>query len=132
MDMKLELVPMPVTDIDRAKRFYVDMVGFNEDLDVQPTEGVRIVQLTPTGSACSIVLSTGLPALADMAPGTIKGLHLVVSDINHAREELASRGVDVGEIDDSAGGGVKYAHFSDPDGNTLVLQEMAWRTGDAF
>jgi predicted enzyme related to lactoylglutathione lyase len=131
MDMKLELVPMPVTDIDRAKRFYVDMVGFNEDLDVQPTEGMRIVQLTPTGSACSIVLSTGLPALADMAPGTIKGLHLVVSDINHAREELVSRGVDVGEIDDSAGGGVKYAHFSDPDGNTLVLQEMAWRTGDA-
>ena len=132
MDMKLELVPMPVTDIDRAKRFYVDMVGFNEDLDVQPTEGMRIVQLTPTGSACSIVLSTGLPALADMTPGTIKGLHLVVSDINHAREELVSRGVDVGEIDDSAGGGVKYAHFSDPDGNTLVLQEMAWRTGDAF
>ena len=132
MDMKLELVPMPVTDIDRAKRFYVDMVGFNEDLDIQPTEGVRIVQLTPTGSACSIVLSTGLPALADMAPGTIKGLHLVVSDIAHAREELVSRGVDVGEIDDSAGGGVKYAHFSDPDGNTLVLQEMAWRTGDAF
>ena len=132
MDMKLELVPMPVTDIDRAKKFYVDMVGFNEDLDVQPTEGMRIVQLTPTGSACSIVLSTGLPALADMAPGTIKGLHLVVSDINHAREELVSRGVDVGEIDDSAGGGVKYAHFSDPDGNTLVLQEMAWRTGDAF
>jgi len=132
MDMKLELVPMPVTDIDRAKRFYVDMVGFHADLDVQPTEGVRIVQLTPTGSACSIVLSTGLPALADMAPGTIKGLHLVVSDINHAREELVSRGVDVGEIDDSAGGGVKYAHFSDPDGNTLVLQEMAWRTGDAF
>ncbi len=132
MDMKLELVPMPVTDIDRAKRFYVDMVGFNQDLDVQPTEGMRIVQLTPTGSACSIVLSTGLPALADMAPGTIKGLHLVVSDINHAREELVSRGVDVGEIDDSAGGGVKYAHFSDPDGNTLVLQEMAWRTGDAF
>ena len=132
MDMKLELVPMPVTDIDRAKRFYVDMVGFNADLDVQPTEGIRIVQLTPTGSACSIVLSTGLPALADMAPGTIKGLHLVVSDINHAREELVSRGVDVGEIDDSAGGGVKYAHFSDPDGNTLVLQEMAWRTGDAF
>jgi predicted enzyme related to lactoylglutathione lyase len=132
MDMKLELVPMPVTDIDCAKRFYVDMVGFNEDLDVQPTEGMRIVQLTPTGSACSIVLSTGLPALADMAPGTIKGLHLVVNDINHAREELVSRGIDVGEIDDSAGGGVKYAHFSDPDGNTLVLQEMAWRTGDAF
>jgi predicted enzyme related to lactoylglutathione lyase len=132
MDMKLELVPVPVSDIDRAKKFYVDMVGFNEDLDVQPADGVRIVQLTPAGSACSIVLSTGLPALADMAPGTIKGLHLVVSDINHAREELVSRGVDVGGIDDTAGGGVKYARFSDPDGNTLVLQEMAWRTGDAF
>ena len=132
MDMKLELVPMPVTDIDRAKKFYVDMVGFNEDLDVRPAERMRIVQLTPAGSACSIVLSTGLPALAGMAPGSIKGLHLVVSDINHAREQLVSRGVDVGEIDDSAGGGVKYAHFSDPDGNTLVLQEMAWRTGDAF
>jgi predicted enzyme related to lactoylglutathione lyase len=123
---------VPVSDIDRAKKFYVDMVGFNEDLDVQPADGVRIVQLTPAGSACSIVLSTGLPALADMAPGTIKGLHLVVSDINHAREELVSRGVDVGGIDDTAGGGVKYARFSDPDGNTLVLQEMAWRTGDAF
>jgi hypothetical protein len=92
----------------------------------------QYVQLTPTGSACSIVLSTGLPALTDMATGTIKGLHLVVSDINHAREELVSRGVDVGEIDDSAGGRGKYAHFSDPDGNTLVLQEMAWRTGDPF
>jgi predicted enzyme related to lactoylglutathione lyase len=132
MDMKLELVPMPVTDIGRAKTFYVDMVGFNEDLDVQPAEGVRIVQLTPAGSACSIVLSTGLPDLAEMTPGSIKGLHLVVSDITHAREDLVSRGVDVGEIDDTAGGGVKYARFSDPDGNTLVLQEMAWRTGNAF
>jgi predicted enzyme related to lactoylglutathione lyase len=131
MDMKLELVPMPVTDIDRAKKFYVDVVGFNEDVDVRPAEGVRIVQLTPPGSACSIVLSAGLPALAEMTPGTTKGLHLVVNDIDHAREELISRGLDVGEIDD-VGGGVKYAHFSDPDGNSLVLQEMAWRTGDAF
>jgi predicted enzyme related to lactoylglutathione lyase len=132
MDMKLELVPMPVSDIDRAKKFYVDMVGFNEDLDVKPAQGIRIVQLTPAGSACSILLSTGLGALADMAPGTIKGLHLVVSDINHAREELISRGLDVGEIDGNAGGGVKYARLSDPEGSTLVLQEMAWRTGDAF
>jgi predicted enzyme related to lactoylglutathione lyase len=132
MDMKLELVPMPVTDIDRAKSFYVDKVGFNEDLDVRPAEGVRVVQLTPPGSACSIVLSTGMSALADMAPGTIKGLHLVVSDIKHTRDQLINRGVDVGEIDDTAGGGVKYAPFIDPDGNTLVLQEMAWRTGDAF
>jgi predicted enzyme related to lactoylglutathione lyase len=132
MDMKLELVPMPVADIDRAKRFYIDLVGFNEDVDVQPADGVRIVQLTPAGSACSIVLSTGLPALADMAPGTIKGLHLVVRDINQAREELVSRGVDVGEIDDTAGGGVKFARFSDPDGNALGLQDMAWRTGDAY
>jgi len=130
--MKLELVPMPVTDIDRARKFYVDMVGFHEDVDVQPAPGMRIVQLTPAGSACSILLSTGLPDLVGMAPGSIKGLHLVVNDINLARQDLLSRGVQVGEIDDSAGGGVKYARFSDPDGNTLVLQEMAWRTGDAF
>ncbi|MGI8757041.1 MAG: VOC family protein [Acidimicrobiales bacterium] len=132
MDMKLELVPMPVTDIDRAKAFYVDGVGFHEDVDVRPADGVRIVQLTPPASGCSIVLSTGLAALSAMAPGTINGLHLVVADIDQAREELAGRGVDVSAVDDSAGGGVKYASFNDPDGNTLVLQEMSWRTGDAY
>lgn len=131
MIMKLELVPMPVTDIDRAKAFYTEKVGFVEDVDVRPAEGVRIVQLTPPGSACSIVLSSGLAILDEMTPGTIRGLHLVVNDIEAARAELVDRGVDVGEIDDSAGS-VRYASFSDPDNNSLVLQEMAWRTGDAF
>ncbi|MBA2558321.1 MAG: VOC family protein, partial [Propionibacteriales bacterium] len=114
-----------------AKHFYVDQVGFTEDVDVQPAEGVRVVQLTPPGSACSISLSTGLPHISTMAPGTVHGLHLVVADIGAARSELADKGVDVSDIED-VGGGVKYAWFHDPDGNTLTLQEMAWRTGDAF
>lgn len=131
MDMKLELVPVPVSDVDRAKQFYLDKIGFIEDVDVQPTDGMRIVQLTPPGSACSIVIGTGLEQLADMTPGTIRGLHLVVDDIEHARAELITRGVAVAEIDD-VGGGVKYASFTDPDGNSMVLQEMAWRTGANF
>jgi catechol 2,3-dioxygenase-like lactoylglutathione lyase family enzyme len=131
MDMKLELLPVPVSDIDRARAFYVDALGFVQDVDVQPAPGVRIVQLTPPGSACSILLSTGLPSLADMTPGTVRGLHLVVDDIESSRRELLDRGVEVGELDD-VGGGVRYAALTDPDGNTLVLQEMSWRTGDAF
>jgi predicted enzyme related to lactoylglutathione lyase len=131
MDMKLELVPVPVTDVDRAKAFYVDQVGFAPDVDVRPADGVRVVQLTPPGSACSILLSTGLPDIAEMAPGTQKALHLVVRDITAARDDLIGRGVEVADIDD-VGGGVRYARFSDPDGNSLVLQEMAWRTGDSY
>lgn len=131
MDMKLELVPVPVADLDRAKTFYTDTVGFAVDVDVRPAEGVRIVQLSPPGSACSIVLSTGLPEISDMAPGSIKGLHLVVGNIETARDELIDRGVDVAPIDD-VGGGVRYARFADPDGNTMTLQEMAWRTGENF
>jgi predicted enzyme related to lactoylglutathione lyase len=131
MQMKLELVPIPVADIDRAKTFYVDGLGFAADVDATPTEGVRIVQLTPPGSACSIVLSQGLPMLDVMTPGTVRGLHLVVGDIEAARSEIVGRGIDVGPVDD-AGGGVKYAEIVDPDGNTFALQEMAWRTGDAF
>ena len=131
MEMKLELVPIPVADVDRAKAFYVERLGFVEDVDVRPAEGVRVVQLTPPGSACSIGMGTGLPAYDDMAPGAIKGLHLVVADIEQARADLVGRGVDVGEVVD-VGGGVKYAWLTDPDGNTLTLQEMAWRTGDAF
>ena len=131
MDMKLELVPVPVTDLERAKAFYIDRAGFVLDVDVQPAEGVRIVQLTPPGSACSILLSTGLGELSDMSPGTIKGLHLVVKNIEQARAELIDRGVEVADIVD-VGGGVRYAWFADPDGNSLTLQEMAWRTGDAF
>ncbi|WP_324274840.1 VOC family protein [Blastococcus brunescens] len=130
MEMKLELVPIPVTDVDRATAFYADRLGFALDVDVTPAEGVRVVQLTPPGSSCSVAFGTGLPAFAG-TPGSIRALHLVVADIERAREELIGRGVDVGEVQD-VGGGVRYAGFEDPDGNTLTLQEMAWRTGDAF
>jgi predicted enzyme related to lactoylglutathione lyase len=131
MEMKLELVPVPVTDVDRAKAFYTDQLGFVLDVDVQPSEAMRVVQLTPPGSACSIVIGTGLEAISDMTPGSIKGLHLVVNDIAQAREKLIGNGVDVSDISD-VGGGVKYAWFTDPDGNSLTLQEMAWRTGASF
>lgn len=130
MQMKLELVPVPVTDVDRSKAFYAGL-GFAVDVDVTPAEGVRIVQLTPPGSACSVLLSTGLGSLTDMAPGSVRGLHLVVEDVEQARADLVGRGVEVGEVDD-VGGGVRYAAFADPDGNTMVLQEMPWRTGDAY
>jgi catechol 2,3-dioxygenase-like lactoylglutathione lyase family enzyme len=131
MDMKLELVPMPVTDVDRAKAFYVDKLGFKEDVDVRPTDGMRVVQLTPPGSACSIVIGTGMPQISDMAPGSVHGVHLVVADIGQARAELAARGVEISDVQD-VGGGVKYAWFRDPDGNSLTLQEMPWRTGQNF
>lgn len=130
MDMKLELVPIPVTDVDRAKAFYVQL-GFTADVDVQPAPGVRVVQLTPPGSACSIGLGAGLPAYDGRDPGSIRALHLVVADIEQARADLVGRGITVGDVYD-VGGGVKYAELADPDGNTLTLQEMAWRTGDAF
>ncbi len=128
MKMKLELVPVPVADVDRAKAFYVEQVGFHADLDVRPSESVRIVQLTPPESACSIVLGTGLPGLA-MPTGSLRGLHLVVGDIYQAREALISRGVEVSEVDEHDQG-VKYASFSDPDGNTWALQEMPWRSSE--
>jgi len=131
VDMKLELVPLPVADVDRAKAFYVDQLGFVEDVDVAPAPGVRVVQLTPPGSSCSISLTTGLPQLSSMPPGAVKGLHLVVDDIERARAELVERGVDVSAVED-VGGGVTYAWLADPDGNTLTLQQMAWRTGEAF
>jgi len=131
MDMKLELVPVPVTDVDRANAFYTDKSGFALDVDVQPTEGMRVVQLTPPGSACSIVIGTGLNDISDMAPGSQRGLHLVVRDIDQAREDLVERGVAVGDVA-NVGGGVKYAWFTDPDGNSMVLQEMAWRTDESY
>ncbi len=124
--MKLELVPVPVSDVDRAKAFYVEQIGFNADLDIRPVDAVRIVQLTPPGSACSILLSTGLPGISQTPPGSVKALHLVVADIAETRRELADRGVDVGEIVDH-GGGVKSAPFNDLDGNSWLLQEMSWR-----
>ncbi len=130
MELKLELVPVPVADVDRAKAFYAERLGFTVDVDVRPADGVRVVQLTPPGSACSIGIGTGLPVYA-ATPGTLRGLHLVVADIEKARAELAGRGVDIGEVAD-VGGGVKYAGFADPDGNTLTLQEMPWRTGENF
>lgn len=130
MDMKLELVPIPVSDVDRAKAFYTERVGLVVDVDVQPAPGVRVVQLTPSGSACSIGLGSGLPVY-DAPPGSVRGLHLVVADIETARAELLDRGVDIGPVQD-VGGGVRYAGFADPDGNTLTLQQMPWRTGDTF
>lgn len=120
----LELVPVPVTDIERAKTFYRDQLGFRLDVDINPEPGVRIVQLTPPGSACSITLAEGLPTL-DMPPGTLRGLHLVVADIEASRAELVERGVEISEVEDL--GGVFYAFFADPDGNTWCLQHMPWR-----
>lgn len=122
MEMKLELVPVPVSDVDRAKSFYVEQVGFHLDHDVQPGNGMRIVQLTPPGSACSIVIGTGMGEISAMQPGSVKGLHLVVTDIHRIRETLAGRGVEVSEIADM--GGIKYVYFSDPDGNSWALQEL--------
>ena len=129
MDMKLELVPVPVSDVDRAKAFYIDQVGFNLDLDVQPGNGMRVVQLTPPGSACSIVIGTGMPEIAKMQPGSIKALHLVVADVRKAGDALAGRGVEVSEVEEHDQG-VKYVSFSDPDGNSWVFQEMPWRSSE--
>ncbi len=130
MKMRLELIPLPVSDVDRAIAFYVDQLGFTKDVDVQPSDGVRVVQLTPEGSGCSVGFGTGLDAYAG-EPGTVRGLHLVVEDIAQARAELVGRGVAVGEIHDF-GGGVRGASFADPDGNTFELQEMAWRRGATY
>lgn len=119
--MKLELVPIPITDIDRAKAFYTEQLGFGVDHDVRPAAGVRVVQLTPPGSACSILLSAGLPSV-EMPPGVLRGLHLVVDDLAATRADLTGRGVDVSEVEDM--GGMLYAHFRDPDGNSWALQQM--------
>jgi predicted enzyme related to lactoylglutathione lyase len=119
MEWKLELVPIPVSDVDRAKSFYTDKVGFNLDHDVRATDEMRVVQLTPPGSACSIAIGTGI---VDTSPGSVRGLHLVVPDVNAARAELADRGVDVGQVQDL--GGILYVTFSDPDGNGWALQQM--------
>src|SRR5229473_3069663 len=107
MDMKLELVPVPVSDVDRAKVFYVEKVGFHADHDVQPGNGMRVVQLTPPGSACSIVIGTGMGEISDMQPGSVKALHLVVANVRKAREQLAARGVEVGDIEEH-GRGIKF------------------------
>jgi catechol 2,3-dioxygenase-like lactoylglutathione lyase family enzyme len=133
VDFKLELVLIPVSDVDRAKAFYTEKVGFNLDVDTTPTEGFRVVQMTPPGSACSITVGTGI---TDAAPGTYRGTHLVVTDIEAARAELVERGVDVSEIrhfdrqngwqpgpDPNHSDYNSFADFSDPDGNTWIVQE---------
>lgn len=130
MRMKMELVPLPVSDVDRAIEFYEGRLGFTKDVDVRPADGIRVVQLTPEGSACSIGFGTGLEVYAG-EPGSVRGVHLVVEDLDAARAELVRRGVEVGEVHDF-GGGVRGAGFSDPDGNGFELQEMAWRRGEQF
>jgi catechol 2,3-dioxygenase-like lactoylglutathione lyase family enzyme len=121
--MKLELVPVPVADIDQAKSFYVEKLGFNADHDTQPNDSIRVVQLTPHGSACSIVISKGLGEISDMTPGSVKGLHLVVPDIAQTRDILIGRGVAVSDIIEYPRA-IKFAYFSDPDGNSWALQEI--------
>ena len=120
MDMKLELVSVPVSDVDRAKAFYLQ-VGFGNLHDTQVSDTMRVVQLTPPGSACAIVFGTGMGEITEMEPGSVKGLHLVVADIQEARADMVGRGVGVGDVMDL--GGVKYVRFADPDGNVWLLQE---------
>jgi catechol 2,3-dioxygenase-like lactoylglutathione lyase family enzyme len=122
MEMKLEVVPLPVTDVDRAKAFYVDRVGFVADHDHRVSDTVRFVQLTPPGSACSIVLGEGI---VEMAPGTQRGLMAVVPDAGAARDHLVSRGVRASEVDEQEWG--RFVYFADPDGNTWALQELPRR-----
>ena len=124
MDYRLEVVVVPVSDVDRAKAFYSDTLGFTVDHDSSPAPGTRVVQLTPPGSGCSIVIGEGL---ADMAPGSIKGLQLVVDDMDTAVTELGSRGLEVGEtqtLGASDREGFKFVFFADPDGNGWAVQEI--------
>lgn len=133
MEYRLELILLPVADVDRAKAFYVERCGFTLDVDHHPSDDFRVVQLTPPGSACSITVGVGL---TDAAPGSYRGTHLVVEDIEAARAELAGRGVEVSEIRHMGPGGweagpdpehgdyASFADFADPDGNTWVLQEV--------
>jgi catechol 2,3-dioxygenase-like lactoylglutathione lyase family enzyme len=123
MDMKLELVAVPVTDVDRAKAFYTDQVGFIADHDHKVNENLRFVQLTPPGSACSIVLGTGITT---MPPGSQQGLQMVVSDAAAARQQLIEHGVAASEVDEQPWG--LFVTFSDPDGNTWSLQQLPARS----
>jgi catechol 2,3-dioxygenase-like lactoylglutathione lyase family enzyme len=122
MDWKIELVFVPVTDVDRAKAFYVDQVGFHADHDQQVNDALRFVQLTPPGSACSIAFGTGI---TDMPPGSQRGLQVVVADAEAARQQLVSRGVEASEVDAQPWG--SFVTFSDPDGNRWVLQQLPAR-----
>lgn len=119
MDWKLELVILPVTDIDRAKAFYVDTIGFNADHDQTVSDEVRFVQLTPRGSACSIAFGRGL---TQAQPGTVQGLQMVVDDADAARQELIDRGFDPGPVDEQPWG--RFLYFHDPDGNGWSVQQI--------
>ena len=119
MEMRIEVVMLPVADVDRSKVFY-ESLGFILDHDVQPSSGMRVVQFTPPGSACSIVFGTGFGGLS--TPGSVRNTHLVVADADSAREELVARGIAVSEVEDM--GGIKYAYFADPDGNTWAVQSI--------
>jgi predicted enzyme related to lactoylglutathione lyase len=119
MDMRLEVVPIPVSDVDRAKAFYTDQAGFNADHDHTVSDEIRFIQLTPPGSSCSISLGKGL---VDTAPGSVQGLMLVVSDIQAARAELADRGVEVSDVQEFPWG--SFVFFSDPDGNGWSVQQI--------
>jgi catechol 2,3-dioxygenase-like lactoylglutathione lyase family enzyme len=124
VDLKLEVVPIPVSDVDAAKAFYTGQVGFNLDHDARPTPGMRVVQMTPPGSACSVVIGEGLP-LGE--PGSVKGVQLVVEDIDAVREQLAGRGVGVSEVQQLGPEGTpgsRFLFFEDPDGNTWAVQEL--------
>jgi catechol 2,3-dioxygenase-like lactoylglutathione lyase family enzyme len=127
--MKLELVPIPVTDVERAKAFYVDKLDFHVDHDTRVSDRMRVIQLTPPGSACSIVMGTGMAEIDRMQPGSQSALHLVVGDAAAARAMLVSRGVAAGDVQD-LGRGVKYVGFTDPDGNSWVFQEIPWRASE--
>jgi catechol 2,3-dioxygenase-like lactoylglutathione lyase family enzyme len=126
MTMKLELVPVPVSDVDRAKAFYSEQVGFAVDLDERFGDTFRVVQLTPPGSACSIAIGVGI---VDTPPGSVKSLHLVVDDLHATRAALLERGVEVSEVEDMSAPGkptVSYAYFTDPDGNSWALQKLPY------
>ncbi len=119
MDWKLEVVTLPVSDVDRAKKFYVDQIGFHADYDERPMDGIRFVQLTPPGSGCSIAIGEGL---TDAPPGTAPNLMLVVSDIQAAHAQLKERGVDVSDVDVQDWG--QFTYFADPDGNKWAVQQL--------
>jgi predicted enzyme related to lactoylglutathione lyase len=126
MDWKLELVIIPVSDIDRAKAFYTDKAGFNADHDHTVSDEIRFVQLTPLGSACSIAIGKGI---TDAAPGSVTGLQMVVPDIEAAHDELVKRGAEVSEIQELAWG--RFVFFADPDGNKWAVQQLLPRGGTA-
>ena len=119
MDWKLELVAVPVSDVDRAKSFYVDKVGFNADHDHRVSDDLRFIQLTPPGSACSITIGTGI---TDAEPGSVQGLQLVVADADAAHADLSGRGVDVSDVQDFPWG--RFVFFADPDGNRWAVQQI--------